>query len=239
MAPEQLEESGGGPLSDLYSLGVIFYEMLTGAKPHDARSPFRLASQKARESHQTPSGARVSTLPAVWQEVINRSLKPRPQDRYASAGAMRAALERGRPSVRFVLTQPRVAVPALVLMACLVAWAGWQWKQRDHTPSLQAAQLYQQAYEAMTTAAPMRAVTLLEQAIEQDPKFLNARSLLAVAHAETDQIDKAKDTLLQATTAKDSRWMLERGETLALEAANAVVCGIFLVLLKVMESYPK
>jgi tetratricopeptide (TPR) repeat protein/predicted Ser/Thr protein kinase len=222
MAPEQLEERGGAP-ADLYSLGVIFYEMLTGGKPHDARSPFRLAAQKARESHRTPSGAGIPGMPAVWREVINRSLKARPEDRYPSAEAMRQALERGRPSARFFLSQRRIFVPVLALTTALLGWAGRRWAGQDHTAPPQAAALYEQAYQAMTTAAPARAVKLLEQAVGADAKFVNAWSLLAVAHAETDQTDKAKDALLAAISARDKRWFLGRGEARALDAANSAV----------------
>src|SRR5260370_9887884 len=49
VAPEQLEGGRSTMASDLYSLGVIIYEMLTGGKPHNPKSPFRLAPQKAKE----------------------------------------------------------------------------------------------------------------------------------------------------------------------------------------------
>ena len=153
MAPVQLEERGGGIQVDIYSLGVIFFEMLTGDKPHDAKSPFLLAAQKARESHRAGSGSAgsgVPGMPPVWQEVITRSLKARPEDRYASQEELKLALERGRPSRRFVLTQPRVFFPALAAMLAIVAWIGWSWARKDHVPPPQAQKFYEQAYEAMT-----------------------------------------------------------------------------------------
>ena len=223
MAPEQLEEGGGGASADLYSLGVILYEMLTGEKPHDAKSPFRLAAQKARESHRTPSGAGIPGMPALWREVIGRSLKARPEERYPSAEAMKQALVRGRPSARFVLTQRRVLIPTVAVATGLFATLAWQWAQMDHRAPPAAALLYEQASAAMTTAAPARALKLLDQAIVLDPQFVSALSLLAVAHAETDQIDRAKDTLLAAIAAKDRRWRLGHGEKLGLDAASAAI----------------
>ena len=227
MAPEQLEGGGGGTSADLYSLGVTLYEMLTGSKPHDARSPFRLAAQKARESHQSPGEAGIGRLPLVWREVITRSLKARPEDRFSSAEAMERVLRSGRPTARFALTRPGVLVPILVLSAALLGSVAWQWGQRDHVPVPAAARLYKEAFEAMTTSSPGRAVKLLERAIDLDAAFVNARSLLAVAHSETDQIDKAQDALLQAIAAKDRRWILGRAERLSLAAANAAVVRNF------------
>ena len=228
MAPEQLEQGGGSAQADLYSLGVTLYEMLAGVKPHDAKSPFRLAAQKARESHRSTSASSTSiALPALWREVISRCLKADPQDRYRDATAVKQALGRGRPSTRFLLNQPGVFLPVAALTIGLIAYTGRTFANRDHIPQADAARLYSEAYQSMTESSPMRAVKLLEQAVALDSNFLNARSLLAVAHSETDQADKAKDALLQAIAVKDSRWTLGRGEAKALEAANAEVVHDF------------
>lgn len=94
MAPEQLEEGSASAASDVYALGVVMYEMLTGEKPHAARSPFRLAAQKARESHRTPRLGSSGVSP-VWREVVERCLKADPDERYQSAAQVKQALQRG------------------------------------------------------------------------------------------------------------------------------------------------
>jgi tetratricopeptide (TPR) repeat protein len=224
IAPEQLEGAKSTPASDLYSLGVILYEMLMGGKPHDAKSPFQLAAQKARESHRIPT-FQARQLPPVWREAIARCLKARPEERFQSAAELRALLERGKPSLgfRFARWKRPLTVAAATVAASVLAWLGWTWAQTDHVPPPEAAALYRQAQSAMNAAAPMRATRLLERAVELDSSFVKARSMLAAAYADLDQPDKARDAVLRATSAADGRWILGRGERQALDATRAVV----------------
>jgi len=225
VAPEQLEQNKAGAASDLYSLGVVLHEMLTGRKPHDAKSPFRLARQKTSEMHEAISRSR--EIPPVWAEVLTRCLKARPEQRYGSAEEVRAALVRPRPSVRYRLARPLVWVPALALLLAMCGWLGWRWAHADYMPAPDAVRLYDDAVAAVVQSSPARAVQLLERAVRRDPRFVKALALLAVAHAETDQLDKAGQAILQATIVADGRPMLGRGERLALDAARAAVVRDF------------
>jgi tetratricopeptide (TPR) repeat protein len=224
IAPEQLEGDKSTPASDLYSLGVILYEMLMGAKPHDARSPFQLAAQKARESHLTPA-FKAYHLPPVWREAITGCLKAKPEERFQSAGGLRELLDRGKPSFgfRFQHWRRRLTVPAGAVLTSALVWFGWTWAQTDRVPPREAVRLYAEAESAMNAAAPVRATKLLERAVDLDSSFVKARSMLAAVYADLDQPDKARDAVLQATSAADGRWMLGRGERQVLDAARAVV----------------
>jgi len=224
LAPEQLEGARSTPASDLYSLGVILYEMLTGAKPHDASSPFQLAAQKAKEAHLTPA-FKAYHLPSVWIEAITRCLRARPEERFRSAAELLALLERGRPSLvfRFQRWRRRLMAPAAAVLAASLAWFGWTWTQTDRAPAPEAARLYAQGQSAVNAASPFRATKLLERAVEIDSSFVKARSALAAAYTDLDQPDKARDAVLQATAAADNRWILGRGERQSLYAARAVV----------------
>ncbi|MBS1827884.1 MAG: protein kinase [Acidobacteria bacterium] len=225
VAPEQLEHGKASQASDIYSLGVVLHEMLMGRKPHEAKSPFRLARQKATEVHEEL--VRSKEIPSVWGEVLTRCLKARPEARYQSAHEVRKALERGRPSVRFRFGKPLVWAPALAALLMLLLWAGWWLALRDYQPSVQVAQQYDDAAAAMAQSSLLRSAGLLQQAVSKDPAFVKGAALLAVVHAETDQLDRARQAILEATMASDRRLLLGRGERYALDGARAAVLRDF------------
>ena len=82
MSPEQFLGVDVGPQSDVYSLGVVLYEMLSGALPFEAESPWAWARLHMEARPQslalTPDGA---ALPAGVVEVVMRCLNKRPNDR--------------------------------------------------------------------------------------------------------------------------------------------------------------
>jgi len=93
MSPEQLLGESLDHASDIYSLGLVFYEMLTGQQPHVAKT---FAEFRARRLARAPTPIHLvrRELPAVLSEVIARALDPEPKARWPSATALaRAAHE--------------------------------------------------------------------------------------------------------------------------------------------------
>lgn len=91
LAPEIFDGQSASERTDLYSLGVLLYHLVTGSFPVRAT-----ALDELTEGHAKGTGVRVrdarADLPAAFVRVIDRAIAKDPQQRYASAGALEAAL---------------------------------------------------------------------------------------------------------------------------------------------------
>jgi serine/threonine protein kinase len=93
LAPEQaLSSAKANPQSDLYSMGVIMYEMFTNIRPFEAVKPIEIAMKHITETPVSPRVHRPEISPDL-EAVILKSLAKKPEERYPSGAALSAALD--------------------------------------------------------------------------------------------------------------------------------------------------
>jgi len=97
MAPEQVELKPMGPRTDIYSLGLLLYEMVTGIPTFDGDTPIALALKQVREIPQRPREI-VPSVPAHVEALILKCLQKDPAKRFQSVGELLAALEKEAPA---------------------------------------------------------------------------------------------------------------------------------------------
>jgi serine/threonine-protein kinase len=117
LSPEQAQGFEVTGVSDLYSIGVILYEALTGRVPFEGESAVAVAMKQVSETPQRPSSINLRVSPAL-DAVVMRALEKEPGNRFQSADAFIAALDQamrepgaGRGTAAFAAAPPVVAVP--------------------------------------------------------------------------------------------------------------------------------
>ena len=95
LSPEQVLGEPGGPPSDLYALGVVLFELITGRLPFEADSPLAAASRRMMVNPPPLTRFRPDVPPAL-EEVILLALRREQDERYASAEAFAQALRWSR-----------------------------------------------------------------------------------------------------------------------------------------------
>jgi serine/threonine protein kinase len=138
MAPEQVRGRRGDARTDVYSLGTMLYEMITGELPHTGANAQAIMRAKVEEDPRPPREVLPDIDPNV-EEIILRAIDRSPRERYSSAGQMLADLEdpakavprdrsERRKPLLSMLRLPRRAVTPIVLVLVigglgLLIWA--------------------------------------------------------------------------------------------------------------------
>jgi serine/threonine-protein kinase len=92
ISPEQVKGQRGDQRSDIYSLGVMFYEMLTGQPPFSGPNPLAVMNERLLNDPE-PARKRNPEISPELQEILNRALERDPRHRYATASEMAWDLE--------------------------------------------------------------------------------------------------------------------------------------------------
>jgi serine/threonine-protein kinase len=107
LSPEQVRDGNASPPSDVYSVGILTYELLTGRTPFTGDSALSIAYQRL-DTDVGPASAAINGVPPQFDEFVQRATARDPADRYADAIEMGADLD----AIANELALPDFRVPA-------------------------------------------------------------------------------------------------------------------------------
>jgi tetratricopeptide (TPR) repeat protein len=144
MAPEQVEGQEADQRTDIYALGAILFEMVTGRVPFEGDSPLSVAYKHKNEAPLPPRKLNTQ-VPEPLNDLILRCLEKEKENRYQTADDLLADLVRiedglpiserislkARPTIRIAREKPtglrRILVPGLIFLTIIIA-AGLAWR---------------------------------------------------------------------------------------------------------------
>ncbi len=222
MAPEQIrgDAKGVGPATDVYALGVILYEALTGCVPHKAETLPEIYQKVLLEEPRHPREF-ASTVDADLEAVVLKALDKAVEGRYRDASELAEDLRRYivgeavcasrtgtlRRLVRKVRSRPGITVPLLALIAAVgggIGWVAWSGARRSE----RAASAIRQAAAHETAGRLNEALSSYAVALELDPVASAARGGHDRVKARLDENARA------ARYFEDARPALDRAEVL-------------------------
>ncbi len=242
MAPEVLRNEPVDARSDLWALGVIFYEMTAGALPFRGQSGFELSSAILRES---PAPLPAGTPPGL-STIIQRCLMKEPGQRYQRAGEVQAALEaiQAGTAVAAGHASPRrwhfgrrwlwgmIALTALMAVALV---SDLRERRRPPplssgglpSPSREANEYFERAWQfhfARDDQRPAR--EMVEKALALDPQFAEARALSGILHWGAIDRGESSDTGLLYRAEQELRQALQTNPDSSF--AHGVLAAVYL-----------
>lgn len=235
MSPEQAQQLPIDGRSDLFSLGAVLYECLTGKRPFTGRSSIDVLGAVLHHEPPEVSSLRPE-LTEQHDEVVRRLLAKHPDDRFKSADELLGALlVFSRDTSRTTQRQPvpssrsRRKVPQPLLLGgvavaiMLAAFAVWRWSLPESTTTPEAAGWYRRGTEAIRDGAYHSGRLALNEAIRADPKFPPFYIRLAEAETELDEAENAHQALLTVATLVSSESRLPPDDRKRIQAVRALM----------------
>jgi tetratricopeptide (TPR) repeat protein len=208
MSPEQLAQQPLDGRSDLFSLGCVLYECLTGRRAFQGRNAVEISGRVLHVDPPAPSAIRPELTPE-HDALCRRLMAKDPADRFQSAeellGALRMLIpdtSQGRGLEHRGNVSPAWRSIALIIigLACL-GGLGWWYSTRPirlPEPPPQAARWFERGTNSIREGAYFGAKLALKQALTIFPDFPQAHTRLAEALIELDEGEAARDALLHA-----------------------------------------
>jgi serine/threonine protein kinase len=232
MAPEQFEGTEVSPATDLYALGIVLYELVTGKHPFAASTPVEAAVLRGRRPK--PASSIQRGVPHLCDEIINKCLEYEAGRRYQSAQEVADALTAHSLSARRLierqteLLRRRGALSTLSALLLLIAALSILWfrSHRYHPPSSEAQHWYEMGTAALREGTYVKATQALQVAVDRDKSFALGHARLADAWSELDFAGRAQQEMLLAS-APESEQNLPVLDRMYIEATRSTLTRDF------------
>jgi tetratricopeptide (TPR) repeat protein len=237
MAPEQVRGQPADFRSDLFALGCIVYECLTGRRPFVGSTTADVLGQVLHVDPPLPSVV-APELGQTYDALCGRLLRKDPDERFQSADEVLGAIHALTPATassatasRSVITRPwlnihtragRTAVTAAAIVVAAGTLGIWKWQQGSDLPAAppEPTRWYERGVEALREGAYVSARDSLLEATRLHPGYVQAMSRLAEAYSELDNESSAKAELLKVNAALPNRTRLKDEARLRLDAVQ-------------------
>ena len=200
MSPEQVRGEPVDARSDLFSVGVMMHELITGSRPFEGASLMETAAAILKD--EPPSFDSTSfPVPDGMEKLIGKALAKQPSDRFQSSDELSQALEqlnRAAPKVGQNLPRwvPWLATGLIFVLSLLFLPF---WEQAAEAPPSRSVILVEQARPLVlgfSSASNQLSIDLLEESIGLDPESSEAHSLLGLARLKRFWWYRSETTLL-------------------------------------------
>ena len=229
LSPEQAHGAPVDRHSDLYALGLLLFEMLTGDLPAHEKLAAAHEAGTLRQLLGAPGGEKI---PPYLAAIVERLLQPDPVQRFQSAREVVEALDRRRAPVsraRRIALAAALVLPVLAVLSTF-AWKSWPRPRSavaepapvadlpPTTSSAAARRDYLQGIEDLQRREDAAAALLLERAVAADPGFTAAWIGLARARSSLGQSREALESARRAVATLGDPSSRVAWEARALEA---------------------